>query len=72
LQTYYNYKEISKKYHETKDVMYITKNGTKDLVVLSDETYQELIKTNKETDEERIDRLVAMHFENHYESFENT
>lgn len=38
--------------------MYITKNGANDLVVLSDEAYEELIKMNKETEEERIDRLL--------------
>ena len=65
-----NYNEISKICHETKEAMYITKNGTNDLVVLSDEAYEELIKANKETEEERIDRLVAEHFNKHYESFE--
>jgi len=31
-----NYNEISKICHETKEPMYITKNGTNDLVILSD------------------------------------
>ena len=65
-----NYNEISKICHETKEAMYITKNGANDLVVLSDEVYEELLRANKETEEERIDRLVAAHFEKHYESFE--
>ena len=30
-----NYNEISKICHETKEPMYITKNGTNDLVILS-------------------------------------
>lgn len=50
--------------------MYITKNGTNDLVVLSDEAYEELIKSNEETEEERIDRIVAESFDKHYATFE--
>ena len=46
--------------------MYITKNGTNDLVVLSDEAYEEIINTKAETEEERIERLVAEHFDKHY------
>ena len=65
-----NYNEISKICHETKQAMYITKNGTNDLVVLSDEAYEELLKVTKETEEERIDRLVAEHFSKQYASFE--
>lgn len=65
-----NYNEISKICHETKEPMYITKNGTNDLVILSDEAYEEIVKTKEETDEERIDRLVEEHFNKHYESFE--
>ena len=64
------YNEISRICYETKEAMYITKNGTNDLVVLSDEAYEELIKSNRETEEERIDRLVAEHFSKRYESFE--
>lgn len=65
-----NYNEISKICHETKEPMYITRNGTNDLVILSDEAYEEIIKTKEETEEERIDRLVEEHFNKHYESFE--
>lgn len=65
-----NYNEISRICHETKEPMYITKNGTNDLVVLSDEAYEDIIKKNAETEEERIDRLVAEHFDKHYASFE--
>ena len=50
--------------------MYITKNGTNDLVVLSDEAYEELLKVTKETEEERIDRLVTEYFSKQYASFE--
>lgn len=65
-----NYNEISKICHETKEPMFITKNGTNDLVILSDETYEEMLKFKEETEEERIDRLVAEHFEKQYASFE--
>ena len=65
-----NYNEISKICHETKEPMYITKNGTNDLVVLSDEAYEDMLKKNEETEEERIDRLIAEHFDKHYASFE--
>ena len=65
-----NYNEISKICHETKEPMYITRNGVNDLVILSDETYEKLIKGFKETEEERIDRLVSEHFDKHYANFE--
>lgn len=64
------YNEISRICHETKEAMYITKNGTKDLVVLSDEAYEEILKSNKETEEERIDRLVSKHMDKYYATFE--
>ena len=53
-----NYNEISKICHETNEPMYITKNGTNDLVILSNEAY------------ERIERLVSEHFDKHFETFE--
>lgn len=65
-----NYNEISKICHETKEPMYITRNGTNDLVLLSDEAYEEIIKTKEETEEERIDRLVEEHFNKRYKSQE--
>lgn len=65
-----NYNEISRICHETKEPMYITKNGTNDLVVLSDETYENLKKNLEETENERIDRLVSEHFDKHYATFE--
>lgn len=65
-----NYNEISRICHETKEPMYITKNGSNDLVVLSDEAYEAIAKANKETEEERIDRLVSEHFDKHYATFE--
>ena len=65
-----NYNEISKICHETNEPMYITKNGSNDLVVLSDEAYTNLVNIYTETEEERIDKLVAEHFDKHYASFE--
>ena len=65
-----NYNEISKICHETNEPMYITKNGTNDLVILSDEAYETLIKTSEETEEERVDRLISEHFDKHFETFE--
>lgn len=65
-----NYNEISKICHETKQPIYITKNGANDLVILSDETYEDIIKTKEKSDEERIDRLISEHFDKHYASFE--
>ncbi len=65
-----NYNEISRICHETKEPMYITKNGSNDLVILSDEAYEAIAKANKETEEERIDRLVSEHFDKHYATFE--
>ena len=65
-----NYNEISKICHETNEPMYITKNGSNDLVVLSDEAYANLVNIYTETEEERIDKLVAEHFDKHYASFE--
>ncbi len=65
-----NYNEISKICHETKEPMYITKNGSNDLVVLSDEAYEKLKKDVEQTEEERIERLVSEHFDKQYASFE--
>ena len=65
-----NYNEISKICHKTNEPIYITKNGSNDLVVLSNEAYENITKTNKETEEERIDRLISEHFDKHYATFE--
>ncbi len=61
-----NYNEISKICHETKEPVFITKNGYNDLVILSNELYDSL----KETPEEKIDRLLGEKFDKHYASFE--
>jgi prevent-host-death family protein len=65
-----NYNEISRICHETQEPMYITKNGTNDLVVLSDKAFESLTKTLKETEEERIDRIISEKFDKHYADFE--
>lgn len=65
-----NYNQISKICHETNEPIYITKNGFSDLVVLSDTTYEELTKKATKIEDERIDKLVAKHFDKHYADFE--
>ena len=65
-----NYNEISRICHETKEPIYITRNGTNDLVILSDEAYKSLRKAFEETEEKRIDRLVSEHFDKQYATFE--
>lgn len=65
-----NYNEISRICHETKKPIYITKNGANDLVVLSDEAYESIVKANEENVEERVKKLVAEHFEKQYSTFE--
>lgn len=65
-----NYNEISRICHETNEPMFITRNGTNDLVVLSDEAYEEMSKTHEETTEERVERLVSEHFDKHFATFE--
>lgn len=64
------YNEISRICHETKEPMYITKNGANDLVVLSNEAYEKIIKAKEKTEEERIDKLISKHFDKHYADFE--
>ena len=64
------YNEISKICHETKQPMYITKNGTNDLVILSDEAYEEMTKKYEETTQEKIEKLIAEKFDKQYVNFE--
>ena len=61
-----NYNEISKICHETKEPVFITKNGYNDLVVLSNDAYEDMTESN----EERIDRLISEKFDKYYASFE--
>ena len=57
-----NYNKISKRCHETKEPIYVTRNGVNDLVVLSDEVFEKMRKQNEESEEERIDRLVSVSY----------
>ena len=59
-----NYNEISKICHETKEPVYITKNGYNDVVILSNEAYEKF-------EEERIDRLIDEHFNGKYPDLES-
>ena len=61
-----NYNEISKLCHETGEPVFITKNGYNDLVLLSNDAYEEM----QETKEERIERLISEEFDKRYENFE--
>ena len=61
-----NYNEISKICHETKEPIYITKNGSSDLVILSNEVYESIL----ETEDEKIEAIVEKHFEEKYANFE--
>lgn len=47
-----NYNEISRICHETKEPMYITKDGQNDLVVMSNEVYEEYDKKMSECEYE--------------------
>ena len=58
-----NYNEISKICHETKQPVYITKNGYNDLVVLSNEAYEEY-------DEIQREKMVEEIFNKKYPDFE--
>lgn len=58
-----NYNELSKICHETNEPIYITKNGANDLVLLSNEAYEQY-------EEERIDKLISKHFDKKYPNFE--
>lgn len=60
-----NYNKISKRCHETKEPIYVTRNGVNDLVVLSDEVFEKMRKQN----EERIERLISEKFDKHYNDF---
>lgn len=62
------YNEISKICHETCEPIYITKNGSNDLVVLSNEAYEAM---NTELNEKKIEELVAKHFEKRFSSIED-
>ena len=64
-----NYNKISKRCHETKEPIYVTRNGVNDLVVLSDEVFEKMRKQNEESEEERIERLISEKFDKHFNEF---
>ena len=66
-----NYNKISKRCHETKEPIYVTRNGVNDLVVLSDEVFEKMRKQNEESEEERIDRLVSEKFDKQYKDLDD-
>lgn len=66
-----NYNEISKICHKTKEPIYITKNGSNDLVILSNEAYEAMEKQAFEVIEEKIDKLVCKKFDTYYSNFED-
>ena len=58
------YNEISKICHETKNPVYITKNGYNDLVILSNEVYEELA-------EKRVRQILEEEFNKKFPTFES-
>ena len=58
-----NYNEISKICHETQEPVYITKNGTNDLVILSNEAYEK-------SEDIKIANKVEEVFNKKYSDFE--
>lgn len=66
-----NYNKISKRCHETKEPIYVTRNGVNDLVVLSDEVFEKMRKQNEESEEERIERLISEKFDKQYKDLED-
>lgn len=61
------YNEISKICHETCEPIYITKNGSNDLVVLSNEAYEQM---SCELNEQKIEELVTKQFEKKFANIE--
>ena len=59
-----NYNEISKICHNTREPVFITKNGYNDLVILSNEAYEKLT-------EENIDKFISEKFEKHFADLED-
>ena len=62
-----NYNDISKICHETRQPIFITKNGYNDLVVLSDDLYEEMIENNSK----KIDKLISEKFDKQYKDFKD-
>ena len=62
------YNEISKLCHETKQPVYITKNGANDLVLLSNEAYEEL---DQIPGWDRVSKKLDEEFDRRYPTFED-
>lgn len=60
-----NYNEISRICHETKEPVYITKDGQKDLVVLSNEVY------HKECEDKKMQKKIYEMFFKEYPDVES-
>ena len=58
-----NYNEISQICHKTNQPIYITKNGYNDLVILSNEAYEQF-------EEERVNKIIAKFFDEKFSDFE--
>jgi len=58
-----NYNEISKICHNTKKPVFITKNGYNDLVILSNEVYEQML-------EENIDKLISKKIDEQFSNLE--
>lgn len=52
-----NYNKISKRCHETKEPIYVTRNGVNDLVVLSDEVFEKMRKQRRKNREINIRKI---------------
>ena len=61
-----NYNEISRFCHETKQPVFITKNGYNDLVVLSNDAYESMNKLN----ESKIEKIISDKFSTHFKTYE--
>ena len=59
-----NYNEIAQICHETNQPVYITKNGFSDLVILSNEAFEQY-------EDQKFTKLIDEHFEKKYPDFES-
>ena len=66
-----NYNEIPKLCHETNEPIFITKNGSNDLVILSDKAYENLKRNFSKSEEAKVEELISKHFDKHYKNFED-
>ena len=62
-----NYNEISKLCHKTNNPIFITQNGHNDLVILSNEAFENFV----ETKEKEIEKLIDKKFNERFSDFES-